>query len=85
MKRIARAALLAALLFIPSTVAPPSHAAPTVTLAKQDCVVYVTRSGHKYHRAGCRYLRRSSIPMSRSKAIGAGFTPCSVCGGSDCE
>jgi hypothetical protein len=84
-RRVCRAALLLALLFAPSAAPASSHAAPTTAVAKRDCVVYATRTGHKYHRAGCRYLRKSAIPMSRSKAISAGLTPCKICGGSDCE
>ena len=42
--------------------------------------VYVTRTGAKYHRAGCSYLRRSSIPMTLEEARAAGYTPCSRCG-----
>jgi len=30
--------------------------------------VYVTRTGQKYHRDGCRYLSRSKIPMSLAEA-----------------
>lgn len=41
-------------------------------------LVYVTRTGAKFHRAGCQYLRRSQIPISRSDAE-ANYTPCSVC------
>lgn len=41
--------------------------------------VYVTRTGDKYHRAGCRYLRRSQIPMSLKDAEAHGYRPCSVC------
>jgi len=52
---------------------------------KTDCVVYVTRTGHRYHKAGCRYLRYSSIRMTRTEALKLGLTPCHVCGGSDCE
>jgi len=40
--------------------------------------VYATRTGAKYHRAGCRYLRSSSIPMSLDDAK-ARYSPCSVC------
>jgi len=40
--------------------------------------VYVTRTGTKYHRAGCRYLARSQIPMSLKEAA-ARYGPCSVC------
>lgn len=61
-----------------------SHSVP-IAAQKKDCIVYVTRTGHRYHQGWCRYLRQSKIPMSRSKALQAGFTPCRVCGGSDCE
>lgn len=40
--------------------------------------VYVTRTGEKYHSAGCRYLRTSSIPLSLSEAKKV-YSPCSVC------
>jgi len=52
---------------------------------KKECIVYVTRTGHKYHRAGCSYLRQGAIPTTRNKAIKAGYTACKRCGGSDCE
>lgn len=42
--------------------------------------VYVTKTGSKYHCAGCEYLRQSSIPMPLSEAR-AKYTACSVCGG----
>lgn len=41
--------------------------------------VYKTATGHKYHRAGCRYLSQSQIPISVSEAIDEGLEPCSVC------
>jgi hypothetical protein len=40
--------------------------------------VYVTRTGGKYHRAGCRYLSKSAIPMTLKDAA-SGHSPCSVC------
>ena len=45
---------------------------------KKDQTVYVTRTGKKYHREDCRYLRRSSIPMKLSEARKL-YDPCSVC------
>src|SRR5438093_9355007 len=50
-----------------------------VRSAPQDQTVYVTRTGKKYHVAGCRYLRSSQIPMKLKDAVNAGYTPCSVC------
>ncbi|MHB9024737.1 MAG: copper amine oxidase N-terminal domain-containing protein [Armatimonadota bacterium] len=41
--------------------------------------VYITRTGAKYHSAGCQYLRRSCIPISLSEAKAQGYTPCSRC------
>jgi hypothetical protein len=43
-----------------------------------DETVYVTHTGAKYHRAGCRYLRSSSRAMALSDAA-ALYAPCSVC------
>jgi hypothetical protein len=40
--------------------------------------VFVTRTGAKYHRDGCRYLSKSKIPMTLKDAA-ARYTPCSVC------
>lgn len=42
-------------------------------------VVYITNSGEKYHRDGCRYLRKSQIEISREDAIAQGYEPCKVC------
>lgn len=46
--------------------------------ATEDVTVYVTRTGKKYHRAGCQYLARSMIPMKLSDAKSL-YGPCSVC------
>jgi len=51
--------------------APPSG-------SKSDATVYVSRTGKKYHRAGCRYLRKSKIPISLKDAKARGCTLCSV-------
>ena len=45
----------------------------------QSDIVYITKTGSKYHRAGCRYLSKSAIPLTRQEAIARGYTPCSVC------
>lgn len=41
--------------------------------------VYITDTGSKYHRAGCRYLSQSSHSISLSSAKQLGYTACSVC------
>ena len=58
-------------------VAPPQVAPPPPAAA--DPTVYITRTGTKYHRTGCRYLSRSRIPIKLSDAKRRGYTPCSVC------
>ena len=56
-----------------------NNSSPSPTVEKQETTVYITRTGHKYHSAGCRYLARSQIPISLSDAKSRGYTPCSVC------
>lgn len=40
---------------------------------------YITKTGSKYHRGGCRYLSKSAIEITRSEAEARGYGPCSVC------
>jgi len=41
--------------------------------------VYITESGTKYHRDGCRFLSKSKIAISLEEAKAQGYEPCSVC------
>ncbi len=41
--------------------------------------VYITRTGTRYHRCGCRYLARSCIPVKETEAVGKGYVSCRVC------
>jgi hypothetical protein len=52
---------------------------------RKECVVYVTKTGAKYHRSSCSSLRKSRIPLARGEAIDRGYTACKRCGGSACE
>jgi hypothetical protein len=49
-----------------------------VSTSKEQ-TVFVTRTGKKYHRDGCQYLRQSKRKIELSSAINKGFTPCKVC------
>jgi hypothetical protein len=51
----------------------------TTTTAGEGPTVYVTDTGSKYHRDGCRYLSKSRIPISLGDAKAQGYGPCSVC------
>ena len=63
----------------PAASPAPVSATPSPTPVPVTVTVYVTKTGEKYHRAGCRYLSRSQIAISLSDAQGQGYTPCSVC------
>jgi len=45
----------------------------------QNEIIYVTKTGEKYHKNGCFYLRKSKIEMNLMDAISEGYTPCSRC------
>ena len=51
----------------------------TQTTQVQTDTVYVTKTGKKYHQAGCKSLSSSAIPMSLEDAKTAGYEPCSIC------
>ncbi len=44
----------------------------------QTAIVYVTKTGTKYHVAGCRYLSSSSIAKTLTEVRGK-YEPCTVC------
>lgn len=64
-----------------------SNAPPITETAKDtdpqtdnQCVtVYITRTGTKYHRDGCRYLSSSKIPVDLNELDLEKYSPCSVC------
>jgi hypothetical protein len=48
--------------------------------ASGDTIVYKTRTGEKYHRDGCQYLRKSQIPVRLDEAVyNDNLSPCSRC------
>lgn len=56
----------------------PATTELTTPQNNQGTVVYVTRTGSKYHRLGCRYLRQSCYEISLAQARQM-YEPCSVC------
>lgn len=62
----------------PTPAPTPKPTPQPVQQQTQSETVYITRTGSRYHRAGCSYLK-NSIPISKSDAIAAGYTPCSKC------
>ena len=41
--------------------------------------VYITRTGAKYHREKCDYLRYSKIKITLEEALEESYSPCSKC------
>ena len=52
---------------------------PEETVTETSQIVYVTRTGSKYHSAGCQYLKKSCIEKDLTDAQNQGYTPCSKC------
>ena len=41
--------------------------------------VYITKTGQRYHRGTCHYLRKGAFPITRQKAIAQGYELCEIC------
>jgi methylphosphotriester-DNA--protein-cysteine methyltransferase len=41
--------------------------------------VYITKTGSKYHRTSCQYLRKSKFAVTMKEAVERGYEACSVC------
>jgi hypothetical protein len=79
MRRLLAALALCLSLFCPTALPVASQPG---TQAHQDAkaqTVYITRTGKKYHRDGCRYLAASKIPISLNDAKANRYTACKVC------
>jgi len=57
----------------------PRETADYLSYYENEAIVYVTKSGKKYHTADCSYLNDSATPISLEQAIAEGKTPCSRC------
>jgi hypothetical protein len=80
MRRLLAALALCAFLMCP--VSLPVGAQQGQSPPKQDPksqTVYITRTGKKYHRDGCRYLAGGKTAISLKDAKAKGFTACKVC------
>ncbi len=44
-----------------------------------EATVYLSKTGRKFHRKNCRYVRGGARPIPRGDALKSGHTPCSVC------
>lgn len=62
----------------PVVTKPSKPEVPVPSIRETDTQVYVTETGTKYHRDGCRHLRKSRIPIPLSRAVSA-YDACKVC------
>ena len=62
-----------------AVITPVPNGSPAAIVATKDDTVYITRTGKKFHRAGCPSLRYSAIAMKRWEAISKGYAPCKIC------
>ncbi len=63
----------------PKPSASPSGGRPGGAVEPATISVYKTRTGTKYHRAGCSYTNKGAIPINLQDAKAAGLSPCSRC------
>ena len=47
----------------------------------EERVVYITPTGEKYHKKGCRTIKGDCTEIGINDAIARGYTACGVCGG----
>lgn len=51
----------------------------TVSNSTGGNIVFITKTGKKYHSPFCRYLKDSAIDISIEDAESQGYEPCSRC------
>lgn len=64
---------------VPSTVPTTAAVPSTIWSVDADQNFYRTKSGNKYHKADCSYLKNSRILVSVDEIISEGYEPCSKC------
>jgi len=47
--------------------------------AVPDTIVYVTKTGEKYHTEKCSSVRNSKIAITLGEAVSKGYEPCKLC------
>lgn len=64
----------------PESDVPAKEDDPGVNETQEEkVVVYITNTGTKYHRAGCRHLKDSKIEKTLDEAVAMGMQPCGTC------
>lgn len=80
MKRLLLFAWLLSCVLLGSGGMPVESPANRINLSQnRETVVYITKTGEKYHKDGCRYLRQSKIKTTKKEAVKKGYGACKVC------
>ncbi len=58
---------------------PTEGQEPEAADKNKNPIVYITRTGNKYHGEGCSSLKKSKIPIFFKEANKRGYTPCAKC------
>ncbi|MGB3344031.1 MAG: hypothetical protein WBA61_08975 [Aequorivita sp.] len=78
MRKLILLLLLFSVSLFPSFAPAPVHS-PIASVHTIGETVYVTKTGSKYHRGTCQYLKKSKIRTTKSEAKNNGYTACSRC------
>lgn len=78
MKKLFLIILFLSFSFLPSFSAGPSIPI-TANIEPLTEVVYITKTGTKYHTGSCHFLKKSKIKTTKSEAKSSGYSACSVC------
>jgi septal ring-binding cell division protein DamX len=57
---------------------PTPNDAPATESDEKEIIVYITKTGTKYHRSECRHLSKSKTPIDLESAKEK-YSPCSTC------
>jgi competence protein ComEC len=79
MRRLLATLTLFLTLLLPLAFPVASQPATQTQQDPKTQTLYITRTGKKYHRDGCRYLAASKSPISLKDAKAKGYTACKVC------
>lgn len=62
------------------TINGSSHNHNVASIQQSESIVYVTRTGTKFHKSGCFHIEgRQTFSMSRSTAVKNGYGACKHC------
>lgn len=58
---------------------PKTTSSSAAIVVPQPGIVYITKTGSKYHESGCKYLKKSKNDIPLAETIALGYEPCKVC------